>query len=66
MEVVINGEAQSVPQDITIAALLEHLRMDPRYLAVERNFTLIPRQHHSACILQPGDNLEIVTLVGVG
>jgi sulfur carrier protein len=40
--------------------------MQPRYLAVERNFELVPRGNHAECVLHEGDQLEIVTLVGGG
>jgi sulfur carrier protein len=66
LEIVINGEPRQVDGDVTLAALLEQLEMKPRYLAVERNRELVPRGRHAECVLQPGDALEIVTLVGGG
>jgi len=66
MQINVNGEVVEVPEGTTIAALLEQRGLSPRYLAVERNLELVPRQQHSECILQAGDQLEIVTLVGGG
>ena len=66
MNVVINGESQTVADGLTLAALLEQLDMRPKYVAVERNLELIPRAEHADCVLQDGDRLEIVTLVGGG
>ncbi|MCA9098295.1 MAG: sulfur carrier protein ThiS [Planctomycetaceae bacterium] len=66
MQIKVNGEAVEVPEGMTIAALLEQRGLSPRYLAVERNLELVPRQQHVECILQAGDQLEIVTLVGGG
>ena len=51
---------------MTLAALIEQLDMKPKYVAVERNRELVPRARHAECLLQPGDQLEIVTLVGGG
>ena len=51
---------------MTLAALLEQLEMKPKYVAVERNRELVPRGRHAECVLQSGDLLEIVTLVGGG
>ena len=48
------------------AALLAELKLEPRYLAVERNRVLVPRRQHASCTLEEGDQLEIVTLVGGG
>ena len=49
-----------------MAELLDEMQMQPRYVAVERNLQLIPRATHAECILNDGDRLEIVTLVGGG
>ena len=62
----MNGEPREVDSGLTVAGLIASLEMQPRYLAVERNFELVPRTEHAACILQDGDRIEIVTLVGGG
>jgi len=51
---------------VTLAVLLQQLDMKPKYVAVERNLELVPRGRHAECVLQAGDQLEIVTLVGGG
>ena len=66
MEIVVNGQAQRLSSGSSVADLLKHLEAQPRYVAVERNLQIVPRADHTACILQPGDRLEIVTLVGGG
>lgn len=66
MEIRVNGEPRDCAAGTTVARLLEQLQMQPKYLAVEKNFELVPRTHHAECILHDGDSLEIVTLVGGG
>lgn len=66
MEITVNGERLEVLGGMTVADLLEQRGLSPRYLAVERNLELVPRQRHAECVLQAGDQLEIVTLVGGG
>ena len=66
MKITINGEEKDVAQNITLSVLVAELDMKPKYIAVERNRELVPRGQHSQCVLQPGDELEIVTLVGGG
>ncbi len=66
MLITVNEEPQEVEPGTSVARLLEQLGMQPRYLAVERNLELIPRAEHAQCVLQQGDQLEIVTLVGGG
>lgn len=66
MEIFVNGEPRDMPVGTTVAELLVAMNLQPRFLAVERNFELVPRQQHAAATLQPGDRLEVVTLVGGG
>lgn len=66
MQIRVNGESRQVEAGTTIAHLLTELQMQPRFLAVERNFELVPRIQHAECVLREGDDLEIVTLVGGG
>jgi sulfur carrier protein len=66
VQIQVNGETQEVPDEFTVAELLVQLGLQPKYLAVERNLILIPREEHASCTLQEGDRLEIVTLVGGG
>lgn len=66
MNIVLNGQPREVEPGTTVARLLEALDMQPRYLAVEKNFELVPRARHAQCVLAEGDSLEIVTLVGGG
>lgn len=66
MQVTINGNPQTVEEGTTIADLLAQLGKNPKFLAVERNFELVPRTKHAECQLAEGDSLEIVTLVGGG
>ena len=64
--ITVNGDVVEIPEGTSIATLLETLRLQPRFVAVERNEQLVPRKLHAEELLQPGDRLEIVTLVGGG
>ncbi len=66
MEISINGKPKIIDPETTLAGLIDQLGMQPRYLAVERNLELVPRNEHPDCVLQENDRLEIVTLVGGG
>jgi sulfur carrier protein len=66
VKIVMNGEPREVEAGMTVARLIAALQMQPKYLAVERNFELVPRAEHAGCVLHEGDQLEIVTLVGGG
>jgi thiamine biosynthesis protein ThiS len=66
IQLIVNGEAHEAATGTTVAALLAQLKMQPRLVAVERNRDLVPRSQHAQCTLEPGDRIEIVTLVGGG
>ncbi|AHJ31615.1 Sulfur carrier protein ThiS [Nodularia spumigena CCY9414] len=46
--------------------LLQQLGFNPRLIAVEYNGEILHRQFWSQTQVQPGDRLEIVTIVGGG
>ena len=66
MNVVMNGQPYEVAENSTIAALLDALQLAPHQVAVEVNLELVPRAQHAEHVLQQGDRLEVVTLVGGG
>jgi thiamine biosynthesis protein ThiS len=66
VEITVNGEPRAVEPGTTVAELLVRLGVEPRLVAVERNEQLVPRGRHAASALEPGDRVEIVTLVGGG
>lgn len=66
MEILLNGQPRDVDPAWTIAHLLAELKIENRYCAVERNSQVVPREQHAASSLQPGDQIEVVTLVGGG
>ncbi len=63
---MVNGEARSLPEPLTVAQLLERLGYDRRRVAVEINGEVVPAVRHSEQMLNRGDRIEIVTLVGGG
>ena len=66
MQIVVNGATREVAEGLTIARLLEELKIAPKHVAVEVNLELVPRGRHGERVLSPGDRLEVVTLVGGG
>ncbi len=66
MQLSINGQAQDVPDGLTVAQLLSRLSITAPRVAVEVNARVIVRARHGDTPLQPGDHVEIVTFVGGG
>jgi thiamine biosynthesis protein ThiS len=66
MTVTVNGEARELPGGTTIAQLVTMMGFQSKYVAVERNREVVSRLKHAEVSLVPGDQLEVVTLVGGG
>jgi sulfur carrier protein len=62
----VNGEPKTCEFNITLPRLLEQLGMNPRLVAVEYNGEILHRQFWETTVMQSGDRLEIVTIVGGG
>ena len=66
MRLTVNGEAQEVPEQLTVRGLVELLALDDGPVAVERNGDVVPRAEHVGTALSDGDVIEIVHFVGGG
>lgn len=66
ISVHINGEQRQCPPQLPVPALLQTLGLNPRLVAVEYNGEILHRQFWDGTIVQDGDRLEIVTIVGGG
>ena len=66
LEITINGQPRAFEPPMTLSQLLEELAMQSQNVAVEVNLELVPRANHADFEINPGDELEIVTLAGGG
>ena len=63
IRVTVNGEAQSVPSDASVAGVLEHLDFDPGQagVAVAVEGEVVRRQDWGDTRLSEGENVEVIT-----
>lgn len=66
MTIQLNGESCELAAPLTVAALLAHLDVDARRVAVELNLVVLKRAAFETTMVQPGDVMEIVNFVGGG
>ena len=66
MNVTVNSEPQALPENTTAAQLLEQLKIVPERVVVELNLTILKRAQLPGTVLQEGDRVEIVQMVGGG
>ncbi|MEY2786605.1 MAG: hypothetical protein RL277_2817 [Planctomycetota bacterium] len=66
IQIRVNGEPREVPEGTSVEALLGVLMLPRDAVAVERNARLVRKQERERTLLEAGDQIEIVTLVGGG
>lgn len=62
----LNGAPREIAEGQTVAGLVGELSLLPNQVAVELNQELVPREQRDERVLQAGDAVELVTLVGGG
>ena len=66
IKLTVNGEEKQLAKDLTVRQLIVELDLGKAAVAVEVNRELVPKRSHDATVLQDGDIVELVTLVGGG
>ncbi len=66
MRITGNGDAEMIAEGAAVSDLLAKFELAPQRVAVEVNEALVPRANYPALLLEDGDRVEIVTLVGGG
>jgi sulfur carrier protein len=64
--ITVNGDPLPIAAGTTALGVVESLGLAGRPIAVEVNEAVVPRARLADCMLEAGDRLEIVTLVGGG
>jgi thiamine biosynthesis protein ThiS len=66
VKIRLNGDPYEIANPLSISALLESLKIDPRRVAIEHNLDIIKRARYDTTIVNEGDEVEIVNFVGGG
>jgi len=66
MTLRLNGEKKEIDDGLSVAGLLETLKIEPARVAVEVNVTIIKKDDYGRHVLHDGDEVEIVSFVGGG
>ena len=66
MRIQLNGHPLDLPQPMTVAALLQHLGVGEKRVAVEVNRAIVSRSRHAEHALREGDRVELVQALGGG
>ena len=66
MQVQVNGDAMELPEEVTVAVLIERMALVGKRFAVEVNEDIVPRSQHATFSLSDGDRVEVVHAIGGG
>lgn len=66
MTVTVNGESRDIAPGCTVAALLEQLGLEPKFVVAQVNEDIVARTDFGARVIHAGDNVELVRFVGGG
>jgi len=66
ISVQLNGEPREIPDGLTLAGLVEWMKLPADRLAIELNLEIVPRSQWEVIALHAGDRLEVVHFVGGG
>jgi len=66
MRITINGEVFETENSGTVKELLDELKTDPGFVAVEVNLAIVRKADYTTFTLHDGDRIEIVNFVGGG
>jgi len=66
ISLMVNGKPRDLPVGSTIASMLEAIEIDRRMVAVAHNGDVVPRATYDDVVLQEGDSVEVVRMVGGG
>ena len=66
MTIQLNGDPHEVTGPLSVSALLQHLEIDARRVAVELNMAVVKKAAYDSSVINAGDEVEIVNFVGGG
>lgn len=66
MKVTVNGEQLELPEGLTLAQLLSHVRAPERGIAVAKNDRVVRRSAFADERVNDGDRIEIIRAVAGG
>lgn len=66
MDIIINGDARTVKEDIKLGELLEELGLKEKVMAAAVNMEIVKQEQWDVHELHNGDRVELLDFVGGG
>ena len=66
MKIKVNGQIETVKEEITILDFVESKGLNPQNVVVEYNLNIVKSEQWNQTILKENDSLEVLSFVGGG
>jgi len=66
IKITLNGEEKEITPDLSVKNLIETIELKSKMFVVEKNLKIVAKEDYENCIIQDGDQLEIVGFFGGG
>lgn len=66
MTIIVNGETKTIQQTVSIATLLEQLKIEAQAVVIEYNGAVLDKENWAATTCQDQDQIEVVRFLGGG
>jgi thiamine biosynthesis protein ThiS len=66
IDIWVNGEKKNVSKGLSVQGLLRELEVPEEVVIVERNRKIVSKKQYDMEVVEPGDKLELVRLMGGG
>ncbi|HUG15925.1 MAG TPA: sulfur carrier protein ThiS [Thermomicrobiales bacterium] len=66
LQLTLNGNQTAVDAGTTLGQLIDARGIERRMIAVEYNGEIVPRHEYDDIVLNDGDQMEVVQMVGGG
>ena len=66
IRIILNGKGSEVEEGILISELLTQMKIEPLKVACEVNQRIVKRAEYSKTLVAPGDEIEILQMIGGG
>jgi thiamine biosynthesis protein ThiS len=66
VDITLNGEKRSLPENLTVLALLDFLKIQHQRVAVELNREIVKKDVYGTTVIKEGDSVEVVSFMQGG
>ena len=66
MELIVNGENKNFPDNSTLQAIIDELKIEEKVMAAAVNMEIVKKDEWSSYTVKENDKLELLQFVGGG